>query len=505
MRRMKRLCTCAILLFIFCLFPASFAEEESFTAQCVCENRLSMIKRGNFSLLGMLELSHEADYIEALIYDERKACVEYSRKLYPQGGQTSFALSEAVRPSAFSKLSPGEKTLKVVCTRGAAEICALEIHFSVLGEVHSLREITRDCTFDTVQNESYLYNGSYYPKYSWRASEEEDTLTVHFPENENVSYVTVEWYAPPKAEGFVFEAFNASGECVYSETADEGYRMYADTFPTDETVRSIRIRLTDHETAINALHVFSENGPVREIQNWQPMPEKLDILHISTHQDDELLFFGGSIPYHAALGYETGVLYMVDCGRERFAEALSGLWVAGLKTHPVFLDFMDSVPDSYEQALTQWGGMEHTVQQLVREIRRYKPEVIVTHGEDGEYGHQHHIVTSNAVYLACLYASNPEMFPESYAQYGAWQVKKLYRHQSFGENVINMNWDTPMDALDGRTPLEMSEIAYHRHLSQISYLAYSFADKYDSSSFALVYSTVGADTVGGDFFENLVP
>lgn len=499
---MKRILCIALLLLLW--IPASLSETE-FSVSVKCENRLSMIKRGNFTLLGTITLSDQADYIDSVIFDERRAAEEYRRRYTPSAGETQIPLSDIVRPSVFSKLSSGEKTLKLLCGRNEAELCALEIRFTVLGKVSPLAEITKKCTFETIQNPSYLTNGSYYPKYSWRPSEKEDTLIIQLPQGANAAMLEVEWYTPPKSGGFVLEVLNASGECILRETADENYRMLSDSFPLDETASSIRIRVTDYTTCINAVHIYAENGPLSQAQNWQPMPEKLDILHISTHQDDELLFFGGSIPYHAALGYDTGVLYMVDCGRDRLAEALSGLWAAGLKTHPVFLDFMDSVPESYEQALSQWNGMDYTVERMVEEIRRLKPDVIVTHGEDGEYGHQHHIVTSEAAFIACRAAADPEMYPASYEKYGAWQVQKLYRHQSFGDHVTRMNWETPMEALDGRTPIEMSEIAYNRHLSQISYLPYSFAKPYDSSAFALVYSIVGADIIGGDFFENITP
>jgi len=492
-----------VFIFIFsCFMPATaFAAQTPFTVSVTLENRLSMIRRGSFEIKGTLTLSKPADSIIVSIYDERKASEVYNRVFTPTDKALSYPLSSVIRSSAFSKLTAGEKTLRVIVTCEDECITALEQRFTMLGKVASYAEITRKCTFETRQDPYCLWNGSYYRKYSWKPSEKENTLTVRFPANTAVSTVQLEWFLPPT--DFSFESLSADGTIISSISYKGDYNLYNDSFDIDENTCAVRITVNDYESAICALHVFEKSGPNVDVQSWSPMPEKLDILHISTHQDDELLFFGGSIAYHCAAGYETGVLYMADCGRTRYAEALSGLWISGLTYHPEFLGLVDFKPETLKQALKAWGGADNVTALLTEAIRKYKPDVIVTHGSDGEYGHKQHIVTSNAVVDAVANAMNPEYHPESYDKYGAWTVKKLYLHQTFGDNVIQMNWNTPLDAFDGRTSLEMSEIAYNRHVSQIESLPYSYGAKYAPDVFNLAYSAVGPDILGGDFFENI--
>ena len=52
--------------------------------------------------------------------------------------------------------------------------------------------------------------------------------------------------------------------------------------------------------AINELFVLGEGELPDWVQVWEPTCEKADILFLSTHPDDELIFFAGAIPTYAA-------------------------------------------------------------------------------------------------------------------------------------------------------------------------------------------------------------
>ncbi len=475
--------------------------EAPFSAEVTLESRLSMIRPRYIELSGTLSVSKPVDRIICTITDDRRVREEYRNVFIPYSNVLSFPLNSIVKSSAFLSLSPGEKTLRIVCESGNNSITAFINHFTVLGNVGPFSEITKKCSYSTKQDLSYFLGSPIYKNYmSWQPSERENTLTVTIPDEQKAAYLQLDWLIPPSS--FMIEFLDADQNRLSHYSGHDNYNFYCDAVELPSGTKYVNISVYDYNSALSTIHVFTDFNP--DIQLWKPMPEKLDILHISTHQDDELLFFGGSIPHYAQSGYETGVLYMADCGRHRYQEALSGLWICGLKYHPEFLGLLDSIPDNYDIALSQWDGLDNVVNLIVEKIRKLKPDVIVTHGEDGEYGHQQHIVTSNAVLMAVEAASNPDFHPESYEKYGAWNVKKLYRHQTFGDNVIQMDWNKPLDAFGGRTAIEMSEIGYNRHLSQISYLSYSFADFYPSNTFALVYSTVGPDVIGGDFFENIV-
>ena len=50
---------------------------------------------------------------------------------------------------------------------------------------------------------------------------------------------------------------------------------------------------------VNEIYALSEGELPDWVQVWEPTHEKADILFISTHPDDELIFYGGAIPTYA--------------------------------------------------------------------------------------------------------------------------------------------------------------------------------------------------------------
>ena len=69
-----------------------------------------------------------------------------------------------------------------------------------------------------------------------------------------------------------------------------------------QPAQHVRLAVTsEKKTAlrINDLFVLSEGDLPDWVQVWQPTEEKADILFLSTHPDDELIFFGGAIPTYA--------------------------------------------------------------------------------------------------------------------------------------------------------------------------------------------------------------
>ena len=52
-------------------------------------------------------------------------------------------------------------------------------------------------------------------------------------------------------------------------------------------------------TILCDIRVFSDGKAPAGVQVWQPPCEKADMLLLPAHADDELLFFGGALPYYA--------------------------------------------------------------------------------------------------------------------------------------------------------------------------------------------------------------
>lgn len=67
--------------------------------------------------------------------------------------------------------------------------------------------------------------------------------------------------------------------------------------------------------------------------------------------------------------------------------------------------------------------LETSVEPLVRIIRRFKPQVLVTYDENGGYPHPDHIRTHEISMAAYEAAADPARYPDAGP---AWQVSKLY-------------------------------------------------------------------------------
>ena len=191
-------------------------------------------------------------------------------------------------------------------------------------------------------------------------------------------------------------------------------------------------------------------------------------------------------------------------GLTRIQEAMKGLATCGDTVSPVFVNFRDKYSEDLKTAEKYWGR-ETVTEAVVELIRRFRPEVIVTHDLKGEYGHGAHRITAAATLDAVSLAADPAYAPESAARYGTWQAKKLYLHL-YPENRITMDWRIPLSRFGGRTALEVAQEAYECHVSQLEYHHTVYdSGKYSSAEYGLAYTTVGTDELGGDFFEHIPP
>lgn len=156
----------------------------------------------------------------------------------------------------------------------------------------------------------------------------------------------------------------------------------------------------------------------------------LRLLVVTAHPDDEALGFGGLLAKCAAEGVETHlavatlgergrigterpgpeVVAPVRDGELRRAAAILG--VAGLD----LLGFHDGDLERVDPAVA--------VERLVAVLRRVRPQVVVTFGADGAYGHPDHIAVSQWT-GAALVAAADAAYPEAAAQ-PPHRVDKLY-------------------------------------------------------------------------------
>ena len=169
--------------------------------------------------------------------------------------------------------------------------------------------------------------------------------------------------------------------------------------------------------------------------------EKLRLMCILAHPDDESMGFGGTLARYAAEGVET---YLVTAtrgergwfgrpeeypgptalGQLREAELRAAARVLGLQ-EPVFLDYVDGDLDQSEA--------DEIVPQIARQIRRVRPQVVLTFGHDGLYGHPDHVAIcqfATAAVVAAADESQPELLDRP-----AHRVAKLYYKAARQETI----------------------------------------------------------------------
>jgi hypothetical protein len=257
------------------------------------------------------------------------------------------------------------------------------------------------------------------------------------------------------------------------------------------------------------IRVFGEGKIPTDIERWQPIPEGVDLLLFATHSDDDQLFFAGLLPLYASReGVEVAVAYFINHydTYNRTHELLRGLWHCGIKYYPEISPFPDGYSESIEGALSylRSQGVEEADITAFHErlLDKYKPLVVVLHDINGEYGHGAHMLATDS-FLKVADSRDSS-------------VEKIYIHL-YEENPIVLDIDSPSDALDGKTPFQVSQEAFGYHLSQHWTWFYSWIygksvpitsssqiRSYNPAFYGLYKTSVGADLVGGDMLENIV-
>ena len=258
------------------------------------------------------------------------------------------------------------------------------------------------------------------------------------------------------------------------------------------------------------MQVMGEGVLPEWVQAWQPFEGKADLMVLVAHPDDELLFMGGVIPYYNTVqGKKVIVVYIASMPAHRKVELLTGLWHCGVRMYPEMPTpkFRDKNTMDRKECLNLWEE-KVLLDHVTGLIRKYQPEVIVTHDINGEYGHGAHKACNWAVRQCVQRAANPNTDVQSFRTYGAWQVKKVYFHLYDGKKnlgQIRFDWQKPEEAFGGKNMLTVAAEAFQMHQSQSRATIYAVRDEgpYDCSAFGLYYSTVGNDAGMNDLFEHI--
>ena len=146
------------------------------------------------------------------------------------------------------------------------------------------------------------------------------------------------------------------------------------------------------------------------------MNKRFKLLAVLAHPDDESLGFGGTLAKYAAEGVETYLVTAtrgergrfgslgkggdpVEVGRVREAELRAAAAVLGIREVSL-MNYPDSALDQIEATTA--------IRAVVSHIRRIQPDVVVTFGPEGAYGHPDHIAISQFTTAATVCAADAE-------------------------------------------------------------------------------------------------
>ncbi len=370
----------------------------------------------------------------------------------------------------------------------------LALFFLFGGFSSHAEELTPVFTLSTGGDGTYMKDGDYNTSYTFQAG---DTISVTSKENTPISGLYIIW------DSLVPEwTLHTDAEDILCGQHGFLHEYISLNSPAADTV----INILHDNVRISDIRVFGEGTLTEDVQIWNPPCERADILLVPAHADDEILFFGGIIPtYGVEQEAQIQVAYMSEfwsSAKIREHEKLDGLWEAGLRNYPVCGNFKDVYSDTLEKAQEQYNFDDMTAY-ITEQIRRFKPQVIVTHDEKGEYGHGFHMLTSKAVTTAVEAASNETQYTDSASLYGIWDTPKTYLHL-YKENMIRLDLRSPIESMGGRTALEIAADAYKKHVSQQWCWFYVSDDyEYSCAEFGLYRTLVGTDSLGNDLLENL--
>ena len=162
------------------------------------------------------------------------------------------------------------------------------------------------------------------------------------------------------------------------------------------------------------------------------MSETLRLMAVLAHPDDESLGIGGTLAKYAAEGVETFVVTatrgergwrgdpaadpgLAAFGKAREAELLCAAQILGVR-EVTFLDYIDGDLDQ--------ANPRQAIGQIVRHLRRRRPQVVITFGPEGAYGHPDHMAISQFTLAALAAAADAAWQPDP--GHPAHRVSKLY-------------------------------------------------------------------------------
>ena len=287
--------------------------------------------------------------------------------------------------------------------------------------------------------------------------------------------------------------------------------------------------------------------PIYAQKNWKPYPEKVDMLAVIAHPDDEG-YWGGMLAYYATCEQKKIILISltsgewgnglphpvaegepVDCSYNdeevpccdaipeedliypnyyREIELGNAARTYGIQYKPVtdrlFKD-KDGIQPWGEASggFEYWGGEDKVIGYITKQIRRFKPDVLVTLGWNGGNGNPQHAAAARGAIFAARKAGDKKNFPDQLTNLEVWNTKKVYMYvpeekMDQQDKLLIHSWILTCTGNSKVTAQELGARGLAQHYCQN--VPESCAE---STAFKLVDSRVGSDTENKNFFEHL--
>jgi LmbE family N-acetylglucosaminyl deacetylase len=186
------------------------------------------------------------------------------------------------------------------------------------------------------------------------------------------------------------------------------------------------------------------------------MANELKLMCVLAHPDDESLGNGGMLAKYAAEGVKTYLVTatrgergwfgneqeypgLEELGKTRENELLDAAEVLDIR----YVDFLDYIDGDLDQA-----HPAEAIAKIVGHLRHVRPDVVVTFGPYGGYGHPDHVAISQFTTAAIMEAANPDS--SYYRNMAPHRVSKFYYmaetedqfavyQSAFGELVMDID------------------------------------------------------------------
>src|SRR5215471_4719964 len=183
------------------------------------------------------------------------------------------------------------------------------------------------------------------------------------------------------------------------------------------------------------------------------MKQTFKLMAVLAHPDDESLGFGGTLAKYAAEGVETYLVTATRGERGRFGSQgkrgdpaeVGRIREAELRAAAAVLGVCDLTILGYADGGVDQEDATRVIGEIATHIRRVRPQVVVTFGPEGAYGHPDHIAVSQFTTAAIVCAGDVDYrsgsLPAHRAaklHYMAWRNDKWDAYQTAFRKLTSM-------------------------------------------------------------------